>query len=161
MAGDIDDTARTAKTKVTTKKQGGSAKSRGGGGKSTDSGRFEAQRRAELETPSENTATINLPKIKVTLFLSLFFIVVYFIANPLLLRRKKPAVKEPPSKRTKPSPAAIPQTPDAPIPSPVRNDIDIEDAGGQFGTMPEANPTTEATANDVVQSEKASDSFQG
>jgi hypothetical protein len=27
--------------------------------------------------------------------------------------------------------------------------------------MPEANPTTEATANDVVQSEKASDSFQG
>jgi hypothetical protein len=26
--------------------------------------------------------------------------------------------------------------------------------------MPEANPTTEATANDVVQSEKASDSFQ-
>jgi hypothetical protein len=40
--------------------------------------------------------------------LSLFFIVVYFIANPLLLRRKKPAVKELPSKRTKPSPAAIP-----------------------------------------------------
>jgi hypothetical protein len=27
--------------------------------------------------------------------------------------------------------------------------------------MPEANPTTKATANDVVQSEKASDSFQG
>jgi hypothetical protein len=27
--------------------------------------------------------------------------------------------------------------------------------------MPEANPTTEAVANDVVQSEKASDSFQG
>jgi hypothetical protein len=27
--------------------------------------------------------------------------------------------------------------------------------------MPEANPTTEATANDVVQSERASDSFQG
>jgi hypothetical protein len=37
----------------------------------------------------------------------------------------------------------------------------MEDAGGQFGTMPEANPTTEATANDFVQSEKASDSFQG
>jgi hypothetical protein len=37
----------------------------------------------------------------------------------------------------------------------------MEDAGGQFGTMPEAKPTTEATANDVVQSEKASDSFQG
>jgi hypothetical protein len=27
--------------------------------------------------------------------------------------------------------------------------------------MPEANPTTEAMANDVVQSEKASGSFQG
>jgi hypothetical protein len=78
-----------------------------------------------------------------------------------LLRRKKPVVKEPPSKRTKPSPAAIPQTPDAPIPSPIRNDIDMEDASGQFGTMPEANPTTEATANDVVQSEKAFDLFQG
>jgi hypothetical protein len=78
-----------------------------------------------------------------------------------LLRRKKPAVKEPPSKRAKPSPAAIPQTPDAPIPSPARNDIDMEDAGGQFGSMPEANPTTEATANDVVQTEKASGSFQG
>jgi hypothetical protein len=37
----------------------------------------------------------------------------------------------------------------------------MEDAGGQFGSMPEANPTTESTANDVVQSEKASDSFQG
>jgi hypothetical protein len=37
----------------------------------------------------------------------------------------------------------------------------MEDAGGQFGTMPEANPTTEAMAYDVVQSEKASDSFQG
>jgi hypothetical protein len=78
-----------------------------------------------------------------------------------LLRRKKPAVKEPPPKRTKPSPAAIPQTPDAPIPSPIHNDIDMEDAGGQFGMMPKANPMTEATANDVVQSEKASDSFQG
>jgi hypothetical protein len=74
-----------------------------------------------------------------------------------LLRRKKPAIKEPPSKRAKPSLAAIPQTPDAPIPSPARNDIDMEDAGGQFGTMPEANPTTEATANDVIQSEKAPD----
>jgi hypothetical protein len=31
----------------------------------------------------------------------------------------------------------------------------MEDAGGQFGTMPEANPMTEAMANDVVQSEKA------
>jgi hypothetical protein len=37
----------------------------------------------------------------------------------------------------------------------------MEDASGQFGSMPEANPTTEATANDVVQSEKASGLFQG
>jgi hypothetical protein len=37
----------------------------------------------------------------------------------------------------------------------------MEDAGGQFGSMPEANPTTEAVANDVVQSEKASGSFPG
>jgi hypothetical protein len=61
-AGDVDDIARTTKAKVATKKRGGSTKSRGGGGKSTDSRRFEAQRRAELEMPSENTATINLPK---------------------------------------------------------------------------------------------------
>jgi hypothetical protein len=78
-----------------------------------------------------------------------------------LFRRKKPAVKEPPSKRAKPSPAAIPLTPDVPTPSPVRNDVYMEDAGGQFGSMPEANPTTEVTANDVVESEKASGSFQG
>jgi hypothetical protein len=37
----------------------------------------------------------------------------------------------------------------------------MEDVGGQFDPMPEANPTTKATANDVVQSEKASGSFQG
>jgi hypothetical protein len=37
----------------------------------------------------------------------------------------------------------------------------MEDAGGQFDSMPEANQTTEAAANDVIQSEKASDSFQG
>jgi hypothetical protein len=37
----------------------------------------------------------------------------------------------------------------------------MEDAGGQFDSMPEANPMTEATANDVVQSKKASGSFQG
>jgi hypothetical protein len=78
----------------------------------------------------------------------------------LFLRRKKPTIKEPSSKRTKPSPAAIPLTPDAPTPSSVRIDIDMEDAGGQFDTVPEANPTTEAKANDVVQSEKAS-GFQG
>jgi hypothetical protein len=149
-----------AKVKVATKKRGGSTKSRVGGGKSIDSCRFEAQRRVELETPSENTATINLPKSRY-LFTISFFIVVYFIANPLFLRRKKPTAKEPPSKRAKPSPAAIPQTPDAPIPSPARNDIYMEDAAGQFGSMPEANPTTEAMANDVVQSDKASGSFQG
>jgi hypothetical protein len=78
-----------------------------------------------------------------------------------LLRRKKPAIKEPPTKRAKPSPAAVPPTPDVPTPSPARNDIYMEDAGGQFGSMPEANPTTEAMANDVVQSEKAYGSFQG
>jgi hypothetical protein len=47
---------------VIPKKRVGSGKPRGGGGKCTDSRRFEAQRRVELETPSENTATINLPK---------------------------------------------------------------------------------------------------
>jgi hypothetical protein len=47
---------------MTQEKGVGSGKTRGGGGKSVDSRRFEAQRRAELETPSENTATINLPK---------------------------------------------------------------------------------------------------
>jgi hypothetical protein len=62
MARDADDTARTTKEKVIPKKQVGSGKPRGGGGKSSDSRRFEAQRRAELETPSESTATINLPK---------------------------------------------------------------------------------------------------
>jgi hypothetical protein len=102
-----------------------------------------------------------------------------------LLRRKKPAAKELPSKRAKPSPAAIPLTPDVPTPSPARNDIHMEDAGDQFGLMLETNPTTpacnnihmedagdqfgsmlatnpttEATANDVVQSEKAYGSFQ-
>jgi hypothetical protein len=73
-------------------------------------------------------------------------------------RRKKPTIKEPSSKRAKPSPATIPLTPDAPTPSSVHIDIDMEDAGGQFDPTPEANPTTEATANDVVQSEKASGS---
>jgi hypothetical protein len=63
--------------------------------------------------------------------------------------------------RAKPSPAAVLLTPDVPTPSAVRIDIDMEDAGGQFDPMPEANPTTEAMANDVVQSEKASGSFQG
>jgi hypothetical protein len=52
-------------------------------------------------------------------------------------------------------------SPDVPAPSLGRNDIYMEDAGGQFGSMLEANPTTEATANDVVQSNKASGSFQG
>jgi hypothetical protein len=37
----------------------------------------------------------------------------------------------------------------------------MKDAGGQFGSMPEANPMTEDTTNDVVQSEKAYGSFQG
>jgi hypothetical protein len=50
------------KAKVATKKRGGSRKSRGGGGKFLDSRHFEAQHRAELETPSETTGTISLPK---------------------------------------------------------------------------------------------------
>jgi hypothetical protein len=62
MAADVEDLAHTVKAKVATKKRGGSGKSRGGGGKSLDSRRFEAQRRAELETPSKTTATISLPK---------------------------------------------------------------------------------------------------
>jgi hypothetical protein len=37
----------------------------------------------------------------------------------------------------------------------------MEDVGGQFRPIPEANPTTEATANDVVQSNKASGSSHG
>jgi hypothetical protein len=60
--GDVDDIARMVKMKVVTKKRGSSMKPRGGGGKSTDSRRFKAQHRAELETPSDYTATINLPK---------------------------------------------------------------------------------------------------
>jgi hypothetical protein len=44
-----------------TKKRGGSEKARGTGGKSLDSRRFKAQRRAELEMPSEATATIRMP----------------------------------------------------------------------------------------------------
>jgi hypothetical protein len=64
MAADVEDSARTSKAKVAAKKRGGIGKSRGGCGRSIDSRRFEAQRRAELETPSKNTATINLPKSK-------------------------------------------------------------------------------------------------
>jgi hypothetical protein len=52
------------------------------------------------------------------------------ISNPPFLRRKKPTVKEPSSKRAKPSPVAIPLTPDIPTPSSARIDIDMEDAGG-------------------------------
>jgi hypothetical protein len=37
----------------------------------------------------------------------------------------------------------------------------MEDAGGPFDSMPETNPMTEAAANDVIQSKKASGSFQG
>jgi hypothetical protein len=83
-----------------------------------------------------------------------------FISNPSLFRRKRLAVKAPSSKRAKPSPAAIPHTPEVPIPSPARNDIDMEDAGGPFDSMPETNPTNEAAANDVIQSKKDSGSFQ-
>jgi hypothetical protein len=37
----------------------------------------------------------------------------------------------------------------------------MEDVSGQFGPIPEANPMTEAMANDVVQSNKASGSSHG
>jgi hypothetical protein len=62
MASDMEDSARIGKVKVATKKRSGSGKSRGGGGKSLDSRCFEAQHRAELETSSETTTTISLPK---------------------------------------------------------------------------------------------------
>jgi hypothetical protein len=62
MAGNVEDTAHTTQEKAVSKKRAGNGKTRGGGGKSADSHRFEAQRRAELETPSDNTATINLLK---------------------------------------------------------------------------------------------------
>jgi hypothetical protein len=64
MAADVEDSARKGKGKVATKKRGGSRKSHGAGGRSLDSRCFEAQRRAELEMPSEATATISLPKSK-------------------------------------------------------------------------------------------------
>jgi hypothetical protein len=59
-AGDVDDSARTGKAKVATNKRGGSTKYHGGGGRSIDSRCFEAQCRAELETPSETTATAKI-----------------------------------------------------------------------------------------------------
>jgi hypothetical protein len=63
-AADVEDSACKGKGKVATKKWGGSGKSRGGGGRSLDSHHFEAQRRAELETPSEIITTISLPESK-------------------------------------------------------------------------------------------------
>jgi hypothetical protein len=63
MAGNLDDTAHMTQEKVVPKKRAGSCKTRGGGRKSVDSCHFEAQRRAELETPSENTAMIRLKRI--------------------------------------------------------------------------------------------------
>jgi hypothetical protein len=67
MAVDMEDSARKGKEKVTkspkvTKKWGDSGKARGTGGKSLDSHCYEAQHRAELETPSEATATIQMPQ---------------------------------------------------------------------------------------------------
>jgi hypothetical protein len=44
-----------------------------------------------------------------------------------LHRRKKPAVKEPLPKRAKVSPAIVPLTPDAPIPSPICDDIHMKE----------------------------------
>jgi hypothetical protein len=78
-----------------------------------------------------------------------------------LHRRKKPGVKEPLPKRAKVSPAIVPPTPDAPIPSPIRDDIQMEENGDQFGSILETNPTTGATAKDGVQGGKASGSSRG
>jgi hypothetical protein len=63
----VEDSAHKGKEKVAklpkvTEKRGGSGKACGTGRKSLDSRRFEAQRRAELEMPSEATATIRMPK---------------------------------------------------------------------------------------------------
>jgi hypothetical protein len=59
-------------------------------------------------------------------------------------------------KRAKVSPAIGPPTHDAPIPSPIYDDIHIEETGDHFGSIPETNPTAEATAKDVVKGGKAS-----
>jgi hypothetical protein len=69
MVADVEDSTRKVKEKVadlpkSTKKRDGGGRSRGTGGKSLDSRRFEAQRCAELEMPSEDTATISMPKSK-------------------------------------------------------------------------------------------------
>jgi hypothetical protein len=63
----MEDSAGKGKEKLAespkvTKKWGGSGKARGTGGKSLASHCFEAQHCAELETPSEATATIQMPK---------------------------------------------------------------------------------------------------
>jgi hypothetical protein len=60
MAGNVEDTAHTTQEKAVSKKRADSGRTRGGGGKSADTRRFEAQRRAELETPSENTAMLTV-----------------------------------------------------------------------------------------------------
>jgi hypothetical protein len=66
-AADKEDLVRRGKEKVaevpkTTKKRGNSRRVHGVGGKILDSRRFEAKRRAELDTPPEATATIQMPK---------------------------------------------------------------------------------------------------
>jgi hypothetical protein len=79
-------------------------------------------------------------------------------------RRKRPAAKEPVSKRAKASPVIIPPTTDAPIPSPIRDnamDNKFEQDDDQSAMTPEANPTTQATAKDVIQSHQASGSSCG
>jgi hypothetical protein len=81
------------------------------------------KRHPRIPLPSTCQSQGNLSLFPSSLLLISFLIL-------LLLRRKKHVVKEPPFKRTKPSPAAIPLTPDALIPSPACNDIDMEDAGG-------------------------------
>jgi hypothetical protein len=52
-----------------------------------------------------------------------FIIAISSLNTFYLHRRKKPGVKEPLPKRAKVSPATVPPTPDAPIPSPIHDDI--------------------------------------
>jgi hypothetical protein len=73
----------------------------------------------------------------------------------ILHRRKKPSVKEPLPKRAKVSPATVPPILDAPIPSPIRDDTHMEEAVNQICLIPETNPSTKATAKDVIQGGKA------
>jgi hypothetical protein len=85
----------------------------------------------------------------------------FLLSTYHFLRRKKPGIKEPLSKRPKVSPATVPPTPGAPIPSPIHDANEVERTGNQFGAVPETIPMTEAMAKDVVQGDKRSGLFHG